>query len=170
MEIFIKNFMYGQEVFNYDYKTTLRMFIPGVVDFKGNTVHNEGRYLVPKSEVYKFKKTDETSTWHFSSYNTSRLELVHNRYADIEALQRFSILGQKFLGIRAIWKFVFYFWGSYLGLGGFRGGWSGFFISVQIAYFKFSIEARLWDIENNITLENIEKKYEEQNKNHSQTL
>ncbi len=161
VEIFRKNFMYGQEVFNYDHKPTLRMFVPGAVNFKGNIVHKMGRYMVSKTEVYKFHKNDELSIWHFSPYNTSRLELVHNRYANLEALQRASILGKKFSGIRAIWKFVFYFLGTYFGFGGFRGGWPGFFISVQIAYFKFSIEARLWDIEHKVTPENIEIKYDD---------
>ena len=161
VEIYRKNFMYGQEVFNYDFKPTMRMFIPGAVDFKDNVVHHGGRYLVPKSVVYKFRKTDETSTWHFSSYNTSKLELVHNRYADIEAIQRYNLLGQRFSFFRAMWRLVFFFAGTYFGLGGFRGGLPGFFISIQIAYFKFSIEARLWNIEHEITLENIEKKYDE---------
>lgn len=160
VEIYRKNFMYGQEVFNYDYKPALRMFVPGAVDFRGNIIHKLGRYLVPNVEVYKAEKRDDMSIWHFSSYNTGRLELTHNRYADIEAPQRSEILGQKFSGVRLFWKPIVYFWGTYIGLGGFRGGWPGFFISIQIAYFKFSIEARLWELRHGITLESIETAYE----------
>lgn len=159
VEIYRKNFMYGQEVFNYG-KHHLRMFIPGAVDFTGNIVHKLGKFLVPTREVYKVPISDETSLWHFSSYNTCRLELAHNRYADLEAKQRHEVLKQKFSGVRALWKLFFYFWGTYLGLGGFRGGWPGLFISIQIAYFKFSIEARLWEYDNNLTLAEIEQCYD----------
>lgn len=159
VEIYRKNFMYGQEVFNYG-KHHLRMFVPGAVDFRGNIVHKLGQYTVPKANVYKVPVSDSTTIWHFSSYNTARLELAHNRYADLEARQRSEMLGQKFSGVRAIWKLFFYFWGTYLGLRGFRGGWPGFFVSVQIAYFKFSIEARLWEYENGVTIMGIEEAYD----------
>lgn len=160
VEIYRKNFMYGQEVFNYG-KHHLRMFVPDAVDFTDNIVHKLGKFLASKNQIYKIPASDQTSLWHFSSYNTCKLELTHNRYANIEAKQRHEILKQRFSGIRAIWKFVFHFCGTYIGLGGFRGGWPGFFISLQIAYYKFSIEARLWEYDAGITLESIEKSYDE---------
>jgi glycosyltransferase involved in cell wall biosynthesis len=159
VEIYRKNFMYGQEIFNYG-KHHLRLFVPETVDFTDNIVHKLGKFLVPQSQIYKVPASDQTSLWHFSSYNTCKLELAHNRYAELEAKQRDEILNQKFSGIRALWKLVFYFWGTYLGLGGFRGGWPGLFISIQIAYFKFSIEARLWEYENGLTLTEIERRYD----------
>lgn len=159
VEIYRKNFMYGREVFNYG-KHHLRMFVPGSVDYEANVVHKLGNYLVPRSEVYRVPKTSETSLWHFSSYTTRELEGVHTRYANIEAPQRSHILHQSFSGVRALWKLVFYFWGTYIGLGGFRGGWPGLFISIQIAYFKFSVEARLWEIDNGVTVELVEALYD----------
>lgn len=159
VEIYRKNFMYGQEIFNYG-KHHLRMFVPGVVDFTGNIVHKLGKFLVPQHQIVKVPASDQTSLWHFSSYNTCRLELAHSRYAELEAKQRHEVLKQKFSGFRALWKLVFYFWGTYIGLGGFRGGWPGLFISIQIAYFKFSIEARLWEYDNGVSLEEIERRYD----------
>jgi glycosyltransferase involved in cell wall biosynthesis len=159
VEIYRKNFMYGQEVFNYG-KHHLRMFVPGSVDFTDNIVHRLGKFLVHSHQIYKIPVSDQTSLWHFSSYNTCKLELAHNRYAELEAKQRHEMLKQKFSGIHALWKLVFYFWGTYLGLGGFRGGWPGLFISIQIAYFKFSIEARLWEYDNDLTLAEIERRYD----------
>lgn len=159
VEIYRKNFMYGQEIFNYG-KHHLRMFVPGVVDFTGNIVHKLGKFLVPQHQIVKVPASDQTSLWHFSSYNTCRLELAHSRYAELEAKQRHEVLKQKFSGFRALWKLVFYFWGTYIGLGGFRGGWPGLFISIQIAYFKFSIEARLWEYDNGVSLEEIESRYD----------
>ena len=160
VELYRKNFMYGQEIFNYG-KHHLRMFNPDAVDFTGNIVHKLGKFLVSADQIYKVPASDQTSLWHFSSYNTCKLELAHNRYAELEALQRHQVLGQKFSGIRAVWQLVFYFWGTYLGLGGFRGGWPGFFISVQIAYFKLSIEARLWEYDNGLSLGEMEQRYEQ---------
>ena len=159
VEIYRKNFMYGQEIFNYG-KHHLRMFMPGAVDFTGNVVHKLGKFLVEKNQIYQVQASDQTSLWHFSSYNTNKLELAHNRYAELEAKQRHEILEQKFSGIRALWQLCFYFWGTYLGLGGFRGGWPGLFISIQIAYFKFSIEARLWEYGSDLTLAEIERRYD----------
>lgn len=159
VEIYRKNFMYGREVFNYG-KHHLRMFKSGAVDFSDNIVHKLGVYSVDKSRVFRAPISMNTVLWHMSAYNTDRLELSHNRYANIEAEQRHAILSQRFSGFRAVWKLIFYFFGTYIGLGGFRGGWPGFFISVQIAYFKFSIEARLWEIDNGVTLEAISEKYD----------
>lgn len=159
IEIYRKNYMYGQEIYNYG-KHHLRMFVPNSVDFKGNMIHKLGRYLVSKDRVHKIRTTDDTSIWHFSSYNSNKLELAHNRYANLEAAQLHDA-GKRFSGLRALFKLTFYFWGTYIGLGGFRGGWPGLFISIQIAYFKFSIEARLWEYENNRSLDEIEKRYDE---------
>lgn len=159
VELYRKNFMYGQEIFNYG-KHHLRFFVPEAVDFTGNVVHRLGKFLASPDQIYKLPASDETSLWHFSSYNTTKLELAHNRYAELEAKQRHEMLGQKFSGLRALWQLVFYFWGTYLGLGGFRGGWPGLFVSVQIAYFKFSIEARLWEYDHALTLAEIECRYE----------
>lgn len=160
VEIYRRNFMYGQEIFNYG-KHHLRMFVPGAIDFAGNIIHKMGNYLVPKDKVFNVPNTRATALWHFSSYNTDKLELAHNRYANLEAKQRQELLHQRFSGIRAIWNLCFYFWGTYLGLGGFRGGWPGFFVSVQIAYFQFSIEARLWEGDNGLSLEQMELRYNE---------
>lgn len=159
VEIYRKNFMYGQEIYNYG-KHHLRMFRPNSVDFKDNPIHKLGRYLVNPGRVCKIRALDGTSIWHFSSYNTNKLELAHNRYANLEAAQLHDA-GKKFSGIRALFMLMFYFWGTYIGLGGFRGGWPGLFVSIQIAYFKFSIEARLWEYDNNVSLEEIEKRYDD---------
>lgn len=160
VKLYRKNYMYGREVYNYG-KHHLRMFKVGSVDFSGNVVHGLGKELVSKGEIIKIRRGEATSIWHFSSYDTSALERSHNRYADIESRERSEYMGQNFSGLRAIWTLVFYFWGTYLGLGGYRGGWVGFFISVQIAYYKFSVEARLYEIDNNIDLGSIEESYDE---------
>jgi len=160
VEIYRKNFMYGREIHNYG-KHHLRMFTRDAVSFDGNIVHKLGKRLVPAKAVYQVPVSDRTSIWHFSPYNSSRLELVHNRYADLEAKQRHEIAGQRFSGFRALWKLIFYFFGTYLGLGGFRGGWPGLFISIEIAYFKFSIEARLWEYDNGVSVERMENEYRE---------
>jgi len=159
VEIYRRNFMFGQEVFNYG-KHHLRMFVKDAVDFKSNIVHKLGKYNSEKNKIIKIKNKKFTSIHHFSAYNSDRLELVHNRYANLEAEQRRYILKQRFSGIRAILKLFFYFFGTYLALGGFKGGWPGLFISIQIAYFKFSIEARLWEYENGISLASMTANYE----------
>jgi glycosyltransferase involved in cell wall biosynthesis len=158
VEIYRKNYMYGQEVFNYG-KHHLRMFKKKAVSFKGNIVHKFGTYKINSNRVIKIKPSENTSLWHFSSYTTPSLEKAHNRYANIEANERFTILNQRFSGTKMFFKLFFYFFGTYFGLGGFRGGWPGFFISVQIAYYKFSIEARLWELENSIDDRSIEDMY-----------
>lgn len=156
VEVYRRNFMYGREVFNYG-KHHLRFFVKGSVDFKSNIVHKLGKYNSNKSKVFKIDK--KKCIFHFSAYNSDRLEIVHNRYANLEAEQRRFILKKHFSGTRALFKLFFYFFGTYLGLGGFRGGWPGLFISIQIAYFKFSIEARLWELDNNIDIASMNSAY-----------
>lgn len=160
VELYRKNFMYGQEVFNYG-KHHLRLFTTDAVDFTDNMVHKLGKFLVSRERILKLPANDDYSLWHFSSYNTARLEMAHNRYADLEARLRHEMTGQKFSGWRALWSMTFYFWGTYLGLGGWKGGWPGLFVSMQIAYFKFSIEARLWEYDNALTLTEIEQRYDQ---------
>lgn len=157
-EIYRKNFMYGREVFNYG-KHHLRLFKKDAVDFSGNIVHRLGKYRIPRSRVLKVSRGPTTCIWHFSAYNSDKLELVHNRYANLEARQRVEMLRQGFSGTRAIFKLIFYFFGTYIGLGGFRGGWPGLFLSVQIAYYKFSIESRLWELEHGISVSTMEEQY-----------
>ena len=159
VRIYRKNFMYGKEIFNYG-KHHVRMYRKGIVSYKKNVVHSLGNIDAEKSEIYDVPKGNATSIWHFSSYNTSRLELSHNHYANLEAEQRYKYKGQKFSGARALLKLFYYFFGTYLGMGGFRAGWVGLFISIQIAYFKFSIEARLYEKQNGITLEGMENNYD----------
>lgn len=154
VEIYRRNFMYGKEIFNYS-KHHLRLFTQDSVDFKSNIVHKLGKYN--SNKILKINKKE--CIYHFSAYNSDRLEMVHNRYANLEAEQRKDILGQKFSGLRAIFKLFFFFFGTYIGLGGFRGGWPGLFISIQIAYFKFSIEARLWENENNVNINSMNLMY-----------
>jgi glycosyltransferase involved in cell wall biosynthesis len=156
VEIYRRNFMYGQEVFNYG-KHHLRLFVKDSVDFKSNIVHKLGKYKADKKKIYKINKNK--CIFHFSAYNSDRLEMVHNRYANLESEQRKDILKQNFSGLRALFKLFFFFFGTYFGLGGFRGGWPGLFISIQIAYFKFSIEARLWEIDNNVNISSMNMTY-----------
>lgn len=156
IEIYRRNFFFGQEIFNYG-KHHLRMFQLGTISFKDNIVHGLGVKLVNKDEVLKIRKAPNICIFHFSDYTNSSLERSHNRYADLEAKQLHEIKNIKFSGIRALWKLFFYFFGTYIGLGGFRGGWPGLFTSVQIAYYKFSIQARLWEYDNGITPDEIEK-------------
>jgi glycosyltransferase involved in cell wall biosynthesis len=111
VEIYRRNFMYGQEIFNYG-KHHLRMFVRDSVDFKGNIVHKLGTYRVAPHRILRVPKNDDTTIWHFGSYNTEKLELAHNRYANLEAHQRHEMLRQKFSGPRAIFKLLFYFVGT----------------------------------------------------------
>ena len=158
VKIYRKNYMFGVEVYNYG-KHHLRMFKKGTIDFTNNIVHKLGKIKVPKKQVINVDKGNNTSIHHFSLYNMERLELVHSRYAGIESTQKSLILNQKFSGVRALYKLFSYFFGTYLYYGGFRAGWVGLFISIQIAYYKFSIEARIYEIDNNINLNSMENAY-----------
>jgi glycosyltransferase involved in cell wall biosynthesis len=159
IKVYRKNFMLGREVFNYDFRPTLRAFKKGAVDFSGNIIHEMGKLTVPTSRVTVVERQPNLSIWHLGHYNIGRLESAHNRYGDIEASMRFYVRGEKFSITKLVGRPILYFLGTYIAFGGFRTGVLGLLVSVEIAHLKFSILAKMWEMENRVSLDEITARY-----------
>jgi len=135
-----------------------RFFMKDYVDFTNNKIHGMGKFLGNKNEMLTLPNRKKYAICHYSTYNLKKFVLAHLRYTEEEAQQHFKN-GKKsslFYMIGGMIRyFILYF------KKGFKNGKAGFVISLQYAFFRMMVSARLYEIENDITLESIEKKYSE---------
>ena len=152
-----KNLHYGIENLNFDSGgRSPRFFRKGYVDFTGNPIHGMGRFIGRPEEALDLPKDDAHSIYHCSTYNLRKFEMAHSAYSGLEAatVKRFS-------SARLLFSPVKWFLKYYFKHGGWRGGWAGYIMVMQYAFFHFNVQAKVWERENNITLDSIEKKYDE---------
>ena len=154
-----RNVHYGIEKLYLDNAAQNRFFRKGIIDFKGNRIHSFGKNLCSDNEILTLPMTDEYSLYHFSTYNVSKFEINHSGYSDVEARHNFN-KGKHFtlkgLLLQPFKIFVKY----YLVNGGWKAGVPGLIMTMQYCFFRFNTMAKTWELENNVTLETIEKKYD----------
>ena len=132
-----------------------RFFKKGYVDFTGNKIHEMGRFLGRPEEVLDLPVKDEYSIHHCSTYDIKKFEINHSGYSDVE-----SRTGGRFNPIKLLCYPVYFFLRYYVLKGGWRYGWGGFLYVMQYCFFYFNIQAKIWERENEVTLESIEKTYD----------
>lgn len=153
-----KNYNYGGV--NLDNGYALRFFKKGAIDFEDNKIGRFGKIIVPKDEVFYLPKKDKYAIHHFSTYNVERFEIAHSRYSTLEAESNLA-LGKKFSGFKLVCRPIYYFFKYLIKGGAWRWGWRGIIIAAQYAFYFFNIYAKMWEIENKVTIESIEKQYSE---------
>lgn len=130
-----------------------------VVDFSNNHIHGMGKYLGKQNEIIYLQDKEENAIRHFSLYDLDKFISNHWRYAQIEALQKFEN-GRKFSLIYMLGAmlryFVIYYKYSY------KCGVRGLLVALEYVFFRFTVYARLYELENNITLESIENEYQKE--------
>lgn len=136
--------------------TGARFFKKGAIDFNHSMIHAEYRLAVPDSDVLTLPATDNLSTWQFRDYDTSRTEQVHRIYSDIEARQRHQ-RGERTSLLRLLFLPVKEFLKAYLCTGSFRSGMPGFLNAAWRATMYFNIQARLWEYQEDMTLESVRR-------------
>ncbi len=151
---------------NYDYGGVnlrngwqTRLFREGTIDFTGNFAGKFGKVLVPKDEVLYLPRTDKYSIHHFSTYTLEKFELAHGRYSRLEAEGNISH-GIHFSGFRLIAKPAYFFLNFMIVGGAWRWGWRGLIIAANYSFFYFNTIAKMWEIENGVTLDSMEKHYD----------
>ena len=154
-----KTVHYGIEGLNLENGIQNRFFKKGIIDFKGNRIHSFGKNLCSEKEILTLPMTDEYSLYHFSTYNVSKFEINHSGYSDVEARLNF-IEGRPFTMVRLLLKPLKIFFKYYLIDGGWREGIPGLIMTMQYCWFNFNVMAKTWELENNVTLETIEQKYD----------
>lgn len=147
---------------NYALKSyTPFFFHKDFIDFSDNQIHSMGKFLGSKKESIRLPNSEEYSLRHFSSYNSNKFTQGHLRYAEEEALGMF-VSGKKF-GIfkmlKSMLKFLF-IWGRQ----GIKGGALSLIIPLNYAFFRLMVYTKLFELENEITLNSIEVKYSEEKK------
>lgn len=154
-----KNINYGIEKMVLDVPFQVRLFRRGSIDFKGNTIHNFGRIVCKPEEILRLPKTDKYSVYHFSTYDLGKFELNHHTYSGIEAKQKID-KGKKFSLMRLIIFPAVVFFKFYILNGVWRFGVAGLIMCMEYLFFRFNVAAKMWEIENGVNLESIEKKYD----------
>ncbi|KKQ40660.1 MAG: Glycosyl transferase, group 2 family protein [Candidatus Magasanikbacteria bacterium GW2011_GWA2_37_8] len=133
-----------------------RFFMKDYVDFSDNYVHGIGRFVGSADEVLKLPMEEKYSIRHFSVYDIKKFVTNHMRIADIEANERF-VVKKRFSIFRMLVSMLRYFYIYYRN--GYKNGSVGLISALSMSFFRFMMFARLYEIENNITIDSIENQY-----------
>jgi len=139
-----------------------RFFHKDFVSFEKNQIHGMGEFSGQNNEQMMLPLKDEFALQHFSLYNMEKFVESHKRYALAEAEGRFAA-GETFSVFRMIGSMVRYFFLYYKN--GYKNGASGFFSALLYSFFRLMTHIKLYELEHDMTIENIEKKYNDK-KNH----
>ncbi len=135
------------------------IFMKQFLDFNNNHIHGMGRFLGRSDEILSLPNQDEFALRHFSLYDLNKFVMGHLRYAQAEADFKFES-GNKFsllkLGRGMVGYFLMYI------RGGYKNGTRGLLVSLAYAFFRFLVYFRLFELENNLTLESIEAEYQKE--------
>ena len=133
-----------------------RFFMKDYIDFTNNHIHGMGKFLGSKEEVLTLPMREKYAIKHFSLYNLNKFIPSHLNYANIEAEERFMD-GKKFSILRMIISMIRYFINYYKN--GYKNGKLGFMTALSYSFFRFMMFFRLYELENNLTLDKIEEEY-----------
>mgnify|MGYP001598585532 FL=1 len=126
------------------------------VDFSKNHIHGIGQFLGASEQLLKLPDREEFALRHFSTYNQEKFVRNHMRYAEQEAQEKFQN-GQKFSVWRLLRAMFAYIW--IFGKQGFRNGRLGLLIMLNYIFYRVMAYTRLYELEQGIDLESIEKNY-----------
>lgn len=156
--IWRKNYNYGGV--NLKNGFALRFFRKGAIDFRNNQIGRFGKIVVSSGEILKLPKRDAYAMHHFSTYDIARFEAGHSKYSAEEARANLR-LGRHFSGFKLIVKPIYFFLRFMIFGGAWRWGWRGLIITAQYCFYFFNIQAKMWEMENKVTIESIEKTYDD---------
>jgi glycosyltransferase involved in cell wall biosynthesis len=151
-----KNLHYGISNLNLGSGASPRFFRKGSVDFTGNPIHSMGRFTGDEQEILRLPVKDAYAIHHCSTYDLRKFELAHSSYSEIES----RLPGKRFSPFKMLFYPPYFFLRSYLLGGALRSGWAGFIMTMQYCFFFFNVQAKIWEQEQGITLESIEKNYD----------
>jgi len=132
------------------------LFHKDFVSFSDNYIHGFGKFLGNQDQVWNIPYQDELALCHFSTYNLNKFILGHLRYALAEAEEKFQ-RGEKFSLLKTLGAMVRFI--IIYGKLGIRHGRLGILICLNYASFRLMVYTRLYELENNITIDNIEDSY-----------
>jgi hypothetical protein len=132
------------------------LFHKDYIDFTNNYIHGIGNFLGIKNQTLFLPNKNEYALKHFSTYNLSKFVTNHLRYAESEAFEK-NQKGQKFSCFNLLKALLGYLWifGKY----NLKNGKLGLLIVLNYLSYRVMSYTRLYEYENNITLESIEHNY-----------
>jgi len=127
------------------------------INFEKAIYHNEVAVDVPKNLKLYLPATDSLSIHMFREYDAERDESQTIYYANLEAKQRFE------MGVRTNFRIVAYstvkaFLRQYIRCGSICYGLEGFIYALKFANLELSIQVKIWEQQNRITLSSIRVK------------
>lgn len=131
------------------------LFHKDFTTFVDNHIHGMGQFTGTADQVLTLPITDEYSLRHFSTYTTEKFVAGHMRYAVAEAHEKFAA-GKKFSTVRMIAAMLRYWWIYRKSL---RLGRLGIITLLSYSFFRLMAYAKLYELENGISLEGIEDSY-----------
>ncbi len=126
------------------------------IDFKDNYIHGLGKFTGKKNQQIFLEDKEEYALKHFSVYVINKFVTGHLRYAETEAIQKFE-RGEKFSFIKMVASMIRYMF--IYGRHCYKNGTLGFMIVLNYMFFRLMTYVKLYELENNITLESVEVKY-----------
>lgn len=131
------------------------LFHVDYIDFKNNPIHNFGTFLGKDDEILTLPSRPALALKHFSTYNVAKYVAGYMRYGEEEARQKFE-RGERFSTLKLFAAMLRYLW---IYRHAFRSPRLGTLIMFNMAFGRLMTYTRLYEYENNITLDSIEKKY-----------
>lgn len=140
---------------------TLKAYAPfffhkDFIDFNNNHIHGIGNFLGKKNQILTLPNKEEYALRHFSTYNLEKFVRNHLKYSETEAQEKFKA-GQKFSLLRLLRALLAYFW--YFGKNNYKNGKLGLLVLLNYLFYRVMTYTRLYELENGLTLENIEDNY-----------
>lgn len=127
------------------------------MDYRQNNIHGMGQFTGTKEQILKLPNKEEFALKHFSTYNIGKFINTHFKYAETEAAGKFQA-GVKFSLLKMFAAMVRYSWIYRRSL---RNGVLGIIIILAYNFYRLLAYAKLYELENGINLESIEKNYSE---------
>ena len=135
-------------------KRNARFIRKECIDIEAHEIHSEIKNNIPKSEVLLLPANDNHVVWQFRDYDVTTTELKHSRYSIAESKELFES-GKR----TGVFSLLFYslkeFYSSYVRNRGYKAGMIGFFTAIWRSQMKFNVHARLWEMQNKLTLNDV---------------
>ncbi|MBF05408.1 hypothetical protein CL644_01740 [bacterium] len=131
------------------------LFHKDYIDFSNNYIHGFGKFLGSEDEVLKLPMEEKSAIRHFSTYNESKFVGGYMRYAEEEAKQKFE-RKEKFRISKLFAAMLRYLWIYRRALSKPK---LGVLIMLNMAFGRLMTYTRLYELENEITIDSIEKRY-----------
>ena len=147
------------DIKNYAHKSYAPfLFHKDYVDFTNNHIHGLGKFTGKEGEKIFLPESEDLAIKHFSSYTLHKFILGHLKYAETEALETYT-RGERFSITKTLFAMLRYMY--IYGKEGRKNGKLGFLIMLNYAFFRLMTYTKLYELEQNIDIQQVEKKYEE---------